>query len=88
MKRILFLIIIFISCNQGEYENSELNNSEFEPYFASFLEEGILRGYDFTNNNINFYFADIDCKDAVGLCYQNKRIVIDREYWYSTNEKK
>ena len=88
MKKILLLIIIgtFISCSQDEYENPELNNMEFEPYLSSFLEEGLSRGYDFTNSNINFYFADIEYNDAVGLCYHNEKIVIDREYWNNTGE--
>jgi hypothetical protein len=89
MKKILFLIIIgtFISCSQDEYENSELNNLEFEPYFNSFLEEGLLRGYDFTNNNINFYFADVELNNTAGLCYGNDRIIIDRDWWNGANEK-
>jgi hypothetical protein len=90
VKIILLLIIIglFIGCSQDEYENSELDNTEFEPYLTSFLNEGILRGYDFTHNNINFYLADIEYKDAVGLCYyQNEKIVIDREYWNNAREE-
>jgi hypothetical protein len=89
MKKILYLILIltFISCNKDEYQNSELYNIEFEPYLNSFLEEGLLRGYNLTNNNINFYLADIDVNDAVGLCYQNEKIVIDRDYWNNAREE-
>jgi hypothetical protein len=90
MKKILFLIIIgtFLSCSEDYYDNSELNNSEFEPYLNSFLEEGIIRGYDYTNNNVNFYFADIKGpnQNTVGLCYGNDRILIDRQYWNSASE--
>jgi hypothetical protein len=92
MKKIIFLIIIgtFLSCSEDYYDNSELNNSEFESYLNSFLEEGIIRGYDYTNKTINFYFADIKGPDTntVGLCYSgNKEIFIDREYWNNAREK-
>ncbi|MEE9348516.1 MAG: putative metallopeptidase [Flavobacteriaceae bacterium] len=90
MKKIIpfILILSFLSCSQDDYENSELNNTEFEPYFDFFIEEGIIRGQDYTNYNINFYLADIDFNNAVGLCYQQyERIIIDREYWNNANEK-
>ena len=90
MKKLLLLIIIgtFISCSQDDYENSELNNIEFESYFNSFLEEGIIRGQDFTNYSINFYFADIENQNAGGLCDQNnQKIIIDRENWNNASEE-
>lgn len=90
MKKIIFLILvgIFLSCSQDDYENSELNSSEFEPYLNSFMEEANIRGYDYTNNNVSFYFADIIIPNRAGICYDNDRIVIDREYWYYANNKK
>ena len=84
----LIIISIFFSCSQDDYENSEINNLEFEPYLNTFLEEANFRGYDYSNNNIQFYFADIITPNRVGLCYGNDRIVIDREYWYNASEIK
>lgn len=89
MKKIILLIIIgtFLGCSQDDYNNSELNNIEFEPYLTSFLEEASVRGYNFENHNVVFYFVDIENSNTGGICYQNGRIVIDRDNWNNKGEE-
>jgi hypothetical protein len=88
MKKIISLVLItlFFACSQDDYENSELNNSEFEPYINSFFEEAENRGYNLNIQNTTIYFADIKDPDIAGLCYQNGRIIIDRNNWNNGNE--
>ncbi|MEP5339249.1 MAG: hypothetical protein ABJL44_14600 [Algibacter sp.] len=88
MKIYIFIILlgIIFGCTQDDFENAELNNSEFQPYLNSFLEEARIRGHNFTNNNnIKFYFADIE--NHAGICYQkNEEIIIDRGTWEISSE--
>jgi hypothetical protein len=75
MKNILLLFIIgtIWSCSKQECDNTDLNNSEFQPYLDTFLEEARIRGYDYTSNNINFYLADIEDEEIRGLCNQSAK---------------
>ncbi|WP_373056207.1 hypothetical protein [Zunongwangia sp. H14] len=89
-NKLLFLIltVIAISCSKDElysYTNEELANDEFYPYLEMFRKEAKKRGYNFDNYNIDFYLADIDKNDAVGLSYGDSRIVIDRDVWNGRN---
>jgi len=77
--------LFFFGCSK-EYDNEELANSEFETYLNFFLYEASIRGYDFSNHKVNFYFADIVMQDAGGLCYGDSRIVIDRTDWENRKE--
>lgn len=89
-KNVILLVIIgtLFGCSKYDYDNSELNNSEFQPYLNSFLEEAKSRGYNINANNINFYLADIENENVGGLCNQRKgEIIIDREGWKTSNEK-
>ncbi len=87
-KIVLFAsIAIFYGCSKFEYDNSELNNSEFQSYVDSFLNEAKIRNFDLTASNINFYLADIENEDVGGICRQRREeIIIDRENWEIADE--
>tara|TARA_Y100001933_G_scaffold261042_2_gene314699 strand:+ start:87261 stop:88328 length:1068 start_codon:yes stop_codon:yes gene_type:complete len=90
VRQIIILILIvgiLFGCSKYDYDNSELNNSEFQPYVDSFLEEAKIRGYDIDVSNINFYLADIENKDVGGICNERKEeIIIDRDNWENAHE--
>lgn len=84
---ILVIIGIIFGCSKIDYDNSELNNSEFQSYVDSFKEEAKTRGHNIDANSINFYLADIENENVGGLCNQRKEeIVIDRDNWEIASE--
>lgn len=83
----LAIIISLIGCSKYDYDNSELNNSEFKPYVDSFLEEARIRGKDVNVNEVNFYLADIEDENVGGLCnYRKEEIIINRDSWKTARE--
>ena len=83
----LVVITILFGCSKYDYSNSELNNSEFQPYVDTFLAEANIRGYDIDLNSISFYLADIENENVGGLCNQRKEeIIIDKDGWESLTE--